>query len=595
MEHRLIQGGEQFLPFARSRITNLKKLGLPYANQSFEIDGVSIKVRIQPGHEYIRIEGGGIMSGVVKDGEPTTTPPVVLNKFKPTKKCWNTVMRHKPTGADQFAGSERLAKTAAKNQYGVLAASSFSGLLAGAVQNMLGGGAEVKYSSSFEKTHGVMRAADGKLWLVEVSRVNGVIAMPFGLKQDGVPVGAMFPAGANLITAIETGAVLRLASAESLADVYAKTPYAAYLGWSFNADGSEAHATCYRRQPCSPADAPYIATLTFPDTFANTGDQVDGFHYRLTLSPTSATLTEVSSGRIIGGSGYGAPELLMYDATGVAHRVLFQSFSVGAPAGQIVSDTTILVTHHAGATTLTKLVYSGGGFGSLRKFTCGPLPVAMAYNPAVDVFDKRGPTPSIVYPKVTASPPRKVYLHSESCRDAVMYSEMFEGVAIFTWTSDAQDVATTDLGDWYAFYQDQETGVWSDGIKITTQVQAVVATEGSGRHTLEPSEIRKVLWPDGRITDDSTPPGKALDTAITGWLGGFAPFSLPTLPVDSVTTSFALTCSMSGPKPDGVLPRAVLSAPYAVLSGVDTVGGEDVTRSINFIGSVGGGANYPTT
>lgn len=59
MEHRLIQGGEQFLPFARSCITKLKKLGLPYANQSFEIDGVSVKVRVEPGHEYIRIEGGG--------------------------------------------------------------------------------------------------------------------------------------------------------------------------------------------------------------------------------------------------------------------------------------------------------------------------------------------------------------------------------------------------------------------------------------------------------------------------------------------------------------------------------------------------------
>jgi len=31
---------------------------LPYASQSFEIGGASIKVRIEPGHEYIRIEGG---------------------------------------------------------------------------------------------------------------------------------------------------------------------------------------------------------------------------------------------------------------------------------------------------------------------------------------------------------------------------------------------------------------------------------------------------------------------------------------------------------------------------------------------------------
>lgn len=68
MEHRLILGGEQYLPFARSCVAKLKKLGLPYANQSFEVDGVSIKVRIEPGHEYIRLDGGyglNLVTGVV--------------------------------------------------------------------------------------------------------------------------------------------------------------------------------------------------------------------------------------------------------------------------------------------------------------------------------------------------------------------------------------------------------------------------------------------------------------------------------------------------------------------------------------------------
>ena len=70
MEHRLIQGGEQYLPFARSCVAKLKGLGMPYASQQYEIDGVSIKVRIEPGHEYIRIDGGGLElrmdSGVVE-------------------------------------------------------------------------------------------------------------------------------------------------------------------------------------------------------------------------------------------------------------------------------------------------------------------------------------------------------------------------------------------------------------------------------------------------------------------------------------------------------------------------------------------------
>jgi len=81
VEHRLIQGGEQFLPFARSRIKALRALGLPYADQSFEVDGVSIKVRIEPGHEYIRLEGGeGLLpmdSGAVDIGIVNPNFPVI--------------------------------------------------------------------------------------------------------------------------------------------------------------------------------------------------------------------------------------------------------------------------------------------------------------------------------------------------------------------------------------------------------------------------------------------------------------------------------------------------------------------------------------
>lgn len=56
------------MPFARSCVAKLKKLGLPYANQSFEIDGVSIKVRIEPGHEFIRIEGSNPASLYMDSG-----------------------------------------------------------------------------------------------------------------------------------------------------------------------------------------------------------------------------------------------------------------------------------------------------------------------------------------------------------------------------------------------------------------------------------------------------------------------------------------------------------------------------------------------
>ena len=57
MEHKRITGGEHLLPFARSRIRALRATGMLYASQQFEVDGVSVKVRIEPGHEYIMLDG----------------------------------------------------------------------------------------------------------------------------------------------------------------------------------------------------------------------------------------------------------------------------------------------------------------------------------------------------------------------------------------------------------------------------------------------------------------------------------------------------------------------------------------------------------
>ncbi len=62
MEHKLILGGEQYLPFARSRIKALRATGLKYASQQFEIDGCTIAVRIAGDQDYIRLEGGLVMA-----------------------------------------------------------------------------------------------------------------------------------------------------------------------------------------------------------------------------------------------------------------------------------------------------------------------------------------------------------------------------------------------------------------------------------------------------------------------------------------------------------------------------------------------------
>ena len=70
MEHRLIQGGEQYLPFARSRIKALRATGLKYATQRFIMPGGElVRVQITGEHEYIEISGGGctlaMESGIV--------------------------------------------------------------------------------------------------------------------------------------------------------------------------------------------------------------------------------------------------------------------------------------------------------------------------------------------------------------------------------------------------------------------------------------------------------------------------------------------------------------------------------------------------
>ena len=60
MEHKLILGGEQYLPFARSRIKAMRANGAQYASQQFEIDGCSVKIRVDGQHDYITILGGGV-------------------------------------------------------------------------------------------------------------------------------------------------------------------------------------------------------------------------------------------------------------------------------------------------------------------------------------------------------------------------------------------------------------------------------------------------------------------------------------------------------------------------------------------------------
>lgn len=313
MEHRLIIGGEQYLPFARSRVKVLRGLGLPYADQSFSIGGVTVRVRIEPGHEYIHIEGGDpiILSGVTRDGAVITLPDgtKTLRSYKPTANAWQYPL-HKDAAKSpsSFHDEKLLGKAGA--QYATLRPTMFSGRMVQAVQILMGRGIEVKYDFRWEKCHGITTGPDGTRWLVEIS-ADGVRAMKFGLdsgsiksktdaiKQSvimfgGVPNGKTFPTGEKLAEAVNRGEVRTLRAASRMTDFYGKRDYATTMGWSFNDDGTEAHNTCW--QAVTPGSE-------VPDLDAD-GTIFTSYHYRIKIhffingDPPTAELDLISSGRL---------------------------------------------------------------------------------------------------------------------------------------------------------------------------------------------------------------------------------------------------------------------------------------------------------
>lgn len=57
MEHLIVNGGEEYLGFARGRIKAMRSITLvPYASQQFNLGTALIRLSIEPGHEYIRID-----------------------------------------------------------------------------------------------------------------------------------------------------------------------------------------------------------------------------------------------------------------------------------------------------------------------------------------------------------------------------------------------------------------------------------------------------------------------------------------------------------------------------------------------------------
>lgn len=69
MEHRLITGGAQYLPFARSRIKAMRATGLDWATERYNFGDGEVEVRLEGEIDYIKLSGGGcempMDSGVV--------------------------------------------------------------------------------------------------------------------------------------------------------------------------------------------------------------------------------------------------------------------------------------------------------------------------------------------------------------------------------------------------------------------------------------------------------------------------------------------------------------------------------------------------
>lgn len=149
-----------------------------------------------------------------------------------------------------------------------------------------------RYDFRWHRTHGLVRASDKRWWLVEISQVHGVLAMPLPLYEDieteqdividkpdleelkdviaafgGQPTGECFPTGAALTKAIEAGNVLQLLPISAMAEFYSYSPYSVCFGWAFSSDGHEAHNTAN--------------TI---ETYSDGMDVGVGVHYRIVFS-----------------------------------------------------------------------------------------------------------------------------------------------------------------------------------------------------------------------------------------------------------------------------------------------------------------------
>lgn len=146
-------------------------------------------------------------------------------------------------------------------------------------QQVANKGRQIRYDYRFFRTHGLVKAADGVWWLVEIGMTRGVVAMPLPLYEDtqpgntsksaqlfraklaklndtaaqkvietfgGFPTGESFPTDGDAFEAwVRAGKILKLLAASDMQYFYDYQAYSSVLGWAFSDSGHEAHNTAW--------------------------------------------------------------------------------------------------------------------------------------------------------------------------------------------------------------------------------------------------------------------------------------------------------------------------------------------------------------
>lgn len=130
-------------------------------------------------------------------------------------------------------------------------------------------GRQIRFDWRFVKTHGITKASDGTLWIVEIGSSRGVLAFRLPVHEltrdplfrkklerlgDSAGLYALdalgaWPTGESIpTTAIDSwkraGLVLTLATPADLQPFYENGAFSMQMGWAFSPDGREAHNTC---------------------------------------------------------------------------------------------------------------------------------------------------------------------------------------------------------------------------------------------------------------------------------------------------------------------------------------------------------------